>query len=221
MIDVSVVSGTLNRLPLLQTLLGSIRVDLQGSGLTYEIIIVDGGSTDGTLEYLRRQTDIQLIQQGQPLGSMKAFDAGFAQARGRYVVNLNDDAMIHPPVIPPAVKLLDADAEIGQVAIPYRNPSPDDRIYVREILFRGVLRVYANFGVTRKELGDRLGWWRSDLYKQYGGDTHLSWAIWKAGLRAEPLLSAGYVEHFESQDTTRRTFDPSDTATFFGLWNQT
>jgi glycosyltransferase involved in cell wall biosynthesis len=208
-LDVSIVTGTLNRLALLQRLLDSIQLDLQPSKLTHEIIIVDGGSTDGTLEYLR-STDVRLIEQGQRLGSTKAFDAGFAQARGRYVVNLNDDAAIHPSVIPSAVQ---------QVAIPYHNPKPDDRVYVRDVEIDGVRRAFANFGVTRRALGETLGWWRSDLYRQYGGDTHLSWAIWEVGYRVESMLAAGYIEHFEAQDATRRG-DNIDAATFFNFWSK-
>ena len=88
-IAVSIVTGTYNRLPLLQRLLASIRYS--AGGLRYEIIVVDGGSDDGTIEYCSSQEDVILIQQGKLLGAVKAFNEGAYAASGRYVILANDD----------------------------------------------------------------------------------------------------------------------------------
>ena len=87
--QVSIVSGTYNRLPLLQLMVKSAR---QSAGdLTHEIIIVDGGSTDGTREWCKSQDDIVLIEHGELRGAIKAYNDGYARARGEYVVTGNDD----------------------------------------------------------------------------------------------------------------------------------
>ena len=92
MIIISVVSGTYNRLKYLTQMVASVRLSV-GVGIPYEIIIVDGGSTDGTIQWCRMQDDIVLIEQGKLLGAVKAFNAGFAIARGKYTIPANDDIL--------------------------------------------------------------------------------------------------------------------------------
>jgi len=60
------------------------------AGLPYEHIVCDGGSTDGTLDFLRNQTDIRLIS-GPDRGMYDALNKGLAAARGRLVGHLNVD----------------------------------------------------------------------------------------------------------------------------------
>ena len=66
----------------------SVRHSLQGR--VYEHIVCDGGSTDGTLEYLRQQKDIHLIP-GPDRGMYDALNKGMAAARGRILGHLNAD----------------------------------------------------------------------------------------------------------------------------------
>ena len=66
----------------------SVRHALQGRD--YEHIICDGGSTDGTLEYLNQQKDIRVIP-GPDKGMYDALNKGMAAARGRIVGHLNAD----------------------------------------------------------------------------------------------------------------------------------
>jgi glycosyltransferase involved in cell wall biosynthesis len=58
---VSVVLGTYNRLSFLKSTIASIRASQFDQ--PYEIIVVDGGSTDGTLDWLVSQRDIITIVQ--------------------------------------------------------------------------------------------------------------------------------------------------------------
>lgn len=59
-------------------------------GLEYEHIVCDGGSTDGTLEFLTAQRDVRLIS-GPDRGMYDALNRGMAAARGRIVGHLNTD----------------------------------------------------------------------------------------------------------------------------------
>ena len=58
---VSVVLGSYNRVDLLRLAIESVRVSLEG--IAGEIIVIDGGSTDGSTEWLLSQPDIITIVQ--------------------------------------------------------------------------------------------------------------------------------------------------------------
>ena len=57
---ISLVSGTYNRLPLLKRMVASARQS--AADLPLEIVLVDGGSTDGTIAWCKSQPDIVLIE---------------------------------------------------------------------------------------------------------------------------------------------------------------
>src|SRR3972149_10954457 len=92
MIDLSVLFPTANRLFYLKRCIESARAHI--GDLSYEFVIVDGGSTDGTAEYLMEQPDIKLIQHGALLGANKAFRDCFLASSGEYVCQLSDDVEI-------------------------------------------------------------------------------------------------------------------------------
>ena len=98
----SIVIGTLNRLRHLIKCIESVR---QSCGnMDYEIIVVDGGSIDGTPQWASKQRLI-FIEQGAAYGAVYAFNAGFAAAEGEYVAALNDDCIVVGPTLPPGVRL--------------------------------------------------------------------------------------------------------------------
>lgn len=216
----SVVLGTLNRLPFVRRALRAIAPAC--GELSYEVIAVDGGSTDGTLEYLRKQRRVHLIEQGERRGAVAAFNAGFGAAQADWVANYNDDAEYVGPVLRRAVELGAGDPRIGQICIPFvtcclRSAEQLEPTAERTCAAQGVpltpnvqkvrtpalgLRPYANFGVTRRSSGDAAGWWGE--YFQYAGDTELSLKIYAAGERVLVLPpEAGFLVHYELQDSTR------------------
>lgn len=83
----SIVVPTLNRRHMLCEALASIRAQHWAD---VEIIVVDGGSTDGTVQELRQQRDVQLIQ-GPDCGLYDAINKGLARSSGEIVGLLNSD----------------------------------------------------------------------------------------------------------------------------------
>ena len=196
----SIVTGTLNRLPHLQRFIASIAPSC--GGIEHETIIVDGGSTDGTLEWLRTQP-IVLIEQGYPLGAVAAFNAGFYAAEGEYVANMNDDCIIVGPTLRLACKYLDEHPDVGQLAIPWHDVGDRDKRVMHVVLGRQQLDViYANFGVTRRSIGDTVGWWGTEQ-EHYGGDCEISFQILMAGHKVVEL-PGGEILHYRVHDATRR-----------------
>jgi glycosyltransferase involved in cell wall biosynthesis len=95
--DVSVIIPTRNRSALLERLLRQLfRAD---NALTYEIIVVDEGSTDETpalLGRLREEHDLFVIRHDVPLGLCGARNAGTNASRGRYIGWIDDDDLTSP-----------------------------------------------------------------------------------------------------------------------------
>lgn len=90
--DISIVSGTYNRLEYLKRMIDSARRSLAGThGIEHEFVIVDGGSQDGSQDWCKQQPDVRLIEHGKLMGAVKAFNDGAYAAQGEYVVMGNDD----------------------------------------------------------------------------------------------------------------------------------
>lgn len=62
----------------------------------FELIIVDNGSTDGTVEYLESLDNIKLIKNGENKGFSDGNNQGIAIAEGEYIGFLNNDILLYP-----------------------------------------------------------------------------------------------------------------------------
>ncbi len=107
-LDVSVVLPVFNERGHLDEELSRIRSALDSSEYSYEIIVVDDGSTDGSGERLRQIDGIRLIQFQTNRGSGSARKYGTLQAKGRVVVWTDVDMTYPNDEIPRFIKELDA-----------------------------------------------------------------------------------------------------------------
>jgi GT2 family glycosyltransferase len=88
--DLSVIVVNWNTKELLQACLESVRVHI--SGIAYELIVVDNGSTDGSVDMLREQfPEVRLIANTENLGFAAANNQAIRVAKGRAVLLLNSD----------------------------------------------------------------------------------------------------------------------------------
>jgi len=85
----SVVIPALNEAANLDDLLPAVELVLTGLGVSHEVIVVDGGSSDGTQEVVRKHGARLVSQKVAGLGG--AYRAGFEQARGEYVLTQDAD----------------------------------------------------------------------------------------------------------------------------------
>jgi GT2 family glycosyltransferase len=109
---VSIVIVSFNTLKLLQPCLQACLDNLRG--ISAEIIVVDNGSSDGSVEYIR-STYPQVIVVANPknLGFAAANNIGFKMAKGKYIVILNTDAFLHAGVIPSAIQKMEENDRLG------------------------------------------------------------------------------------------------------------
>ena len=82
---------------------------LEGMGVDYEIVLIDDGSEDGTFEKARelrsRDPRVHVIRFTRNFGQTAAFAAGFAHARGRFIVTSDGDLQNDPADIPRLLEL--------------------------------------------------------------------------------------------------------------------
>jgi GT2 family glycosyltransferase len=110
--DISVVICSLNEGPLLRRTVDSFAASLPVNG---EIIVIDDGSTDGSVGFLNQRRDhVTLLRPGSRLGISKARNLGARQARGRIVV-FSDAHMAVPRDWPEQVAVSLADPDVGAV----------------------------------------------------------------------------------------------------------
>jgi len=78
---------------------------------SYEVLFVEDGSIDGTFDRLRRlharDPRVRVVRFARNYGQTAAFAAGFARARGRFVVTLDGDLQNDPADIPRLLALAD------------------------------------------------------------------------------------------------------------------
>jgi len=79
-----------------------------------EHIVVDGGSTDGTLEILKRYPDVTVLS-GRDRGAADAINRGFEHSHGELFGWLNADDLFLPGAIRSAVEALENAPEAGGV----------------------------------------------------------------------------------------------------------
>jgi polyisoprenyl-phosphate glycosyltransferase len=103
-VDVSVVLPVYNEAEHLEDEITRIRTALDASPYSYEIIVVDDGSSDGSTELLRGMSGIRLIAFGHNRGSGTARRIGTAAAAGRVIVWTDVDMTYPNDDIPTLVK---------------------------------------------------------------------------------------------------------------------
>ena len=113
MSDVSVVVVTYNALPWIARALESVGAQ--------EAVVVDHGSNDGTVAFVRdRFPAVDLVEE-ENRGLAYGWNTGIARTSGRYVLLLNADAWMHDGAIDELVAFADSHRRAAVVAPQLRN----------------------------------------------------------------------------------------------------
>ena len=108
--DISIIVPLFNEKESLPELVAWIKKVLQREGRSYEIIMVDDGSTDGSWEKIRElaasDTTIRGISFRRNYGKSAALYEGFAAAEGRVVVTMDADLQDSPEEVPELYRMV-------------------------------------------------------------------------------------------------------------------
>ena len=101
---VSVVVPVMNEVESLPALIEAIATTMNDHRISYEMICVDDGSTDGSAELLKQQAqirpDLKAVLLRRNYGQTAAMAAGFNYAHGKVIVTLDSDLQNDPADIP-------------------------------------------------------------------------------------------------------------------------
>ncbi len=117
--EISVIVVNWNRRELLRSCLNSLVAQID---VAFETILVDNGSTDGSVEMAEREfasrpkLGLRLIVNGENRGFCAANNQGIAAARGRYIALLNNDAEACPGWLAALRGACNRGPEIGMAA---------------------------------------------------------------------------------------------------------
>jgi GT2 family glycosyltransferase len=201
-----VVIGTYNRLDQLQaclnSLIGKIRVP-------HQIVVIDAGSTDGTLDYLQQLQGIRLVCDGQKLGQARSYNRVFKTVEADYTCWLSDDNIAVEGMLDLAVCILDEHSQIGMVALKTKDMlGPFQKeAYIGGISAAGILN--CNQGMMRTQVLREVGYF-SESFTDYGIDVDLTTRFLLAGWQVVYTKAVAiyhhreWMDHTESADYQRR-----------------
>lgn len=100
--QLSIIIPSYNTLSLLKRCLASVSKSLQGQGISYEVLVVDNNSSDGSAAWLNNSgyPEVTPILNAENVGYGKANNQAFRRAKGEYTLLLNSDILVLDHAIP-------------------------------------------------------------------------------------------------------------------------
>jgi dolichol-phosphate mannosyltransferase len=143
-IEHSVVVPVLNEEGNVRELIGRLVPVLEGAGQSFEVIVVDDGSTDGTPAILRELSEkeprLRVLRLSRNYGQEAAVQAGMLRSRGRWVIQMDGDLQNPPEELPKLLAKRDEGHSIVY-GIRTKRRDPWHRVAASKILVIGMRRV--------------------------------------------------------------------------------
>lgn len=160
---VSIVTPSYQQAPYLEA---TIRSVLDQQGVELEYIIVDGGSSDGSVEIIQKyQQRLAWWISEKDRGQTDAINKGFARARGDVLAWLNSDDTYEPGALAQAVAYLQAHPEAGMVYGDANYIDEHGRVIGR---FPAAQTDYRRLRQGYVHIPQQASFWRAELWRQVG-----------------------------------------------------
>lgn len=207
MFDLSIVLPTRNRADhLLQAIMGVER----NTHCSYELIVVDGASTDATNDVLMLAgsimgTRLRVIREGHQLGFAAACNKGVSIARGRNIAIIHDDCHPMDGAFDRAVSQLDQrDDDDKTIIALFARPDAEmnvaqERIVAGHVAAVGHVRgtLIAEYPLARRQTLQAMPF--DTTLKTSAAIVEFSFAAWTSGNRITPAIDAVLEQHYAEQ----------------------
>jgi hypothetical protein len=230
---ISIIIANWNTKELIEGCINSIINSTPAGELSYEIIIIDNASSDGSREYLRSVKDkITLIENDTNIGYAKACNQGMKIAKGKYILLLGSDTIMRSGTLKACVDFLDSNSIAGAVACKLLNPDGSTQNSLKKfpklknafytyLSFNNLNRTYdmadfdynstceaeqaaATFLMIRRDLLEKISYF-DESYRILYNDVDLCSRIWRAGFKIYFLHTVSII-HYGSHSTKNADF---------------
>lgn len=185
--------------------------------ISYEILIADDGSIDATKKIEEKVHGIRVIRHEKNLRFLKNCNAAAKEARGEYLLFLNNDTQVQDDWLMPLVHLMDKDISIGMTGSKLLYPDGrlqeaggilwndgsawnyghgDDPTLVQYNYVKDVDYISGAAICIRHELWEKIGGFDERFAPAYCEDSDLAFEVRKAGYRVV-YQPRSVVVHFE------------------------
>ena len=213
--DVSIISPVFNEKDNLEPFIKQVSDALSNEAWTWELILVDDGSEDGSFNLLQKlsksQKNLRIISLSKNFGQTSAIQAGFDNASGKYLVTLDSDLQNDPKDIPNLLhKLINENLDL---VVGWRKDRKDN------FLFRNLPSYIANkligviTGVKLNDYGCSLKAYNAKILREVKlyGEMHRFIPAWMATKVSAKKIDELVVDHHpriagESKYGISRTF---------------
>lgn len=177
----------------------------------HEIIVIDNGSRDSSLEAIRSAyPEVKLIETGENAGFSRANNLGVHNSRGRYILFLNSDTQILNGAVQKMVNILGESPSVGIVA-----PKQVDGEGKLQLSWGAFPTLSSE--IVRKVFHHRLSLndarIRDYLEERYSGLSEVDWVsgscfmVRRQALTEAGLFDRNFFMYFEDIDLCRRVKD--------------
>ena len=197
-LEVSVISPVFNERENLKTFVDSVAKVMRSTGMSWELILVDDGSDDGSagaIKELINQENTRCLLLSKNYGQTTAIQAGFDNAVGKYFVTLDSDLQNDPKDIPALLdKLIKEELDL---VVGWRKDRKDN-YFLRNLPSSIANKLIGNItGVKLHDYGCSLKAYRADVLKEVRlyGEMHRFIPAWMATKIPASKISELVVTH--------------------------
>lgn len=160
---VSIITPSFNQASYIEATMNSV---LSQDYPRIEYIVVDGGSTDGTVDIVKKyESRIAWWVSEKDKGQTDAINKGFARATGEILAWINSDDMYEPGAVSAAVKYLQEHPEVGMVYGDCNFINETGKVIGR---FNAIQTSYRLIRQGYVHIPQQTMFFRADLWKQAG-----------------------------------------------------